>query len=453
MDELKLPPHSIEAEQSVLGGLLLENDALDRIADILKPTDFYRHDHSVIFDHIRKLLERNQPADIITVAESLESSDKLSSMGGVGYISKLAVNTPGAGNIRRYAEIIQEHAIARQLIIEANHIIGSMYEAGSVYDKLDEAQARILKITEKSHNEEPIFVRQLIAPCFDRIDAAFMGDIKSRSTGLTDLDNALNGGLENGDLIIIGARPSMGKTALAVQIAESIQNKDGAALIFSCEMENAQIVNRLIASKAKVNSEKLRNGKLDDEDWQRLTLSVPKLQDLNLLIDDKSFTLSAMRNQARTVKRKYGLSVIMVDYIQLMEQKADNRNLEVSAISRGLKKLAKELNIPVIALSQLNRKLEERTNKRPNMADLRESGAIEQDADVILFIYRDEFYNPDSAYKGVAEVNFGKYRNGRAGQTVYLRFEGEYTQFSNMAYGWQLPEIRETKRFQRGFPE
>jgi replicative DNA helicase len=448
LEELKLPPHSIEAEQSVIGGLLLDNNAIDKIVGVLNPADFYRHDHRIIFEHIGKIIGKNDPADIVTVSESLESAGQLERVGGIAYIGAMAQNTPTAANIRRYAEIVHEKALARNLISITQEIQDGLFNGGDIQDQLERAQFQIMSLTEKNQTDDPVAVRDLLPVCVDRIDAAAMGNIQSIATGYQDIDDKLGGGFEAGNLVILAGRPSMGKTSLAINIAENIQTENKAAFVFTCEMGNSQIVTRMISSAASVSSKKFRSGKMDDEDWVRLTSAIGRLNNVNMLVDDRTFTLGGLRAKARSVKRKHGLSVIVVDYIQLLRGEGDNREQQVSSISRGLKEIAKELSVPVIALSQLSRECEKRADKRPMMSDLRDSGAIEQDADIIMFIYRDEFYNPDSPEKGVAEINFAKQRDGEVGR-VMLTFDKQFTKFKSFA--GQVMEFRKPAPKTRGF--
>lgn len=445
-DMLKLPPHSIEAEQSVLGGLLLENEALDKIADILKPTDFYQHDHKLIFQHIAKLLENNKPADIVTVAESLEAAGELTGVGGLSYLGALAQNTPTAANIRRYAEIVREYAVMRQLVEAGSSIADSAYNRNgrNAEELLDQAESKIFQIAESNKRSAEGFqgINVLLPQVAERIDELFSRENQSEVTGIptgyNDLDS-MTSGLHGGDLIIVAGRPSMGKTAFSVNIAENIALDTGLPVaIFSMEMGATQLATRMIGSVGRLDQHRMRTGKLQDEDWEKLTTALGKLNDAPVYIDEGS-ALSAfdVRARARRLHRQTGkLGLIVIDYLQLMSgsstKQSENRATEISEISRSLKGLAKELDVPVIALSQLNRSVETRTDKRPMMSDLRESGAIEQDADLILFIYRDEVYNPDSPDKGTAEIIIGKQRNGPIGR-VRLTFIGANTRFENFA--------------------
>lgn len=446
LEYLKVPPHSVEAEQSVLGGLLLENDALDKIADILTANQFYRHDHKLIFQHIARLIEQSKPADIVTVAESLETSAELASVGGIAYLGALAQNTPTAANIRRYAEIVHERAVMRQLVEVGSGIAESAYmpQGRDAQQLLDEAEAKIFQIAEGGKRSSQGFqdIKVLLPQVADRIDYLYQRENPSAVTGVpsgfTDLDDKTSG-LQPGDLIIVAGRPSMGKTAFSLNIAENIAlDTKLPVAVFSMEMGATQLATRMIGSVGRLDQHRMRNGQLEDEDWVRLTTALGKLNDAPIFIDEGAGLSSFdVRARARRLHRQCGkLGLIVVDYLQLMTgaagRQSENRATEISEISRSLKALAKELDVPVIALSQLNRGLEQRTDKRPVMSDLRESGAIEQDADLILFIYRDEVYNPDSQDKGTAEIIIAKQRNGPIGK-IRLTFLGQHTRFENFA--------------------
>lgn len=448
LESLKLPPHSVEAEQSVLGGLLLENEALDKIADILGPADFYRHDHRLIFDHIGRLIEHNKPADIVTVAEALENSAELSAVGGIAYLGALAQNTPTAANIRRYAEIVRERSVMRKLVEVGSGIAESAYspQGRDAQQLLDEAEAKIFQIAEggKRSSEGFVDIKILLPQVADRIDQLFQrdnpNDVTGIPTGFSDLDS-MTSGFQPGDLIIVAGRPSMGKTAFSLNIAENVALDHGAPVaVFSMEMAATQLAMRMIGSVGRLDQHRMRTGRLEDEDWVRLTTALGRLNDAPIFIDEGAGLSSFdVRARARRLHRQCGkLGLIVVDYLQLMAAPAgrqgENRATEISEISRSLKALAKELDVPVVALSQLNRSVEQRPDKRPVMSDLRESGAIEQDADLILFIYRDEVYNSDSPDKGTAEIIIAKQRNGPIGR-VRLTFLGEHTRFENFASG------------------
>jgi replicative DNA helicase len=447
LDAIKLPPHSVEAEQSVLGGILLDSTAWDKIADILQEQDFYRYEHRLIFRHIALLIEHAKPVDAITVAESMENNAELDKAGGLAYLGSLAQNVPSAANIRRYAEIVRERSIMRRLAEVGSEIASSAYNPSGrdARELLDDAEKRVYEISESGERGKQGFIAipPLLTQVVERIETLYSrdnaSDVTGIATGFSDLDS-MTSGLQPGDLVIVAGRPSMGKTAFSVNIAEYVAlevNKPVA--IFSMEMGGTQLAMRMIGSVGRLNQHTLRTGKLEDDDWSRMTHALGRLNEAPIFIDETAALNSLeLRSRARRLSRQNdGLGLIVIDYIQLMSSTAskgggENRATEISEISRSLKSLAKELQVPVIALSQLNRSLEQRPNKRPIMSDLRESGAIEQDADLILFIYRDEVYNPDSADKGKAEVIIAKQRNGPIG-TVNLTFRGEYTRFENYA--------------------
>lgn len=445
LNSIKLPPHSLEGEQSVLGGLLLDNTAWDRVADLISEADFYRHDHRLIYRHICKLVEHGKPADAITVSESLDNSAELEAAGGLTYIGAIVQNTPSAANIRRYAEIVRERSIMRKLAEVGAVISDSAFNpSGRSADQLlDEAETRVFEIAESGARASQGFVaiQPILTQVVERIDMLFQrenpNDVTGVPTGYTDLDQKTSG-LQPGDLVVVAGRPSMGKTALALNMAEHVALHAGLPVaIFSMEMAGTQLAMRMIGSVGRLDQHKVRTGQLQDADWRKLTDAVGKLNDAPIFIDETA-ALNALelRARARRLYRQCGkLGLIVVDYLQLMSAatSGENRATEISEISRSLKALAKELDVPLVALSQLNRSLEQRPNKRPVMSDLRESGAIEQDADLILFIYRDEVYNPETPDKGIAEIIIGKQRNGPIG-TVNLTFLGEYTRFENLAH-------------------
>lgn len=436
---LKVPPHSIEAEQAVLGGLLISNDAWDQVADRIIEQDFYRHDHRLIFRAIAGLAEKDKPRDVITLSEWLDQRGELQEAGGLYYLGTLAQDIPTAANIRAYADIVRERSVLRQLIGVAERIGGSAYNPGKreVKEILDEAEREIFKIAEQGSDTRKNFfnIKDLLSKAVDRIDELFNNDnpITGVPTGYKQFDE-MTSGLQPSDLIIVAGRPSMGKTSFVMNIAENATIKHSQpVLVFSMEMSGEQLASRMISSLGRINQQKLRNGQLSDSDWPRITSAISMLSDAPLFVDDTpALSPTELRARARRVKREHGLGMIIVDYLQLMAVPGNNENraTEISEISRGLKALAKELSVPVIALSQLNRSLESRTDKRPIMSDLRESGAIEQDADLIIFIYRDEVYNEDSPDKGTAEIIIGKQRNGPTGK-CRLTFLGEYTRFEN----------------------
>lgn len=445
LNSFKLPPHSIEAEQSLLGGLLIENEALDKIADIVSPSDFYRQDHRLIYQHIIKLIEQNSPADIVIVAESLEKNAELVTAGGLSYLGSLAQNTPTSANIRRYAEIVRERSIMRSLVEVGSDIADSAFapQGRDAQQLLDEAEVKIFQIAEKEKHDQSGFkdIKELLPQVAQRIDDLFTtgaSDVTGVPTGFSDLD-AMTSGLQPGDLVIVAGRPSMGKTSLALNIAENVALDTGLPVaVFSMEMSSTQLTMRLLGSVGRLDQHKMRTGRLADEDWERLTHALGKLNEAPIHIDEGAALNSFdVRARARRLSRQCGkLGLIVIDYLQLMSapggRQSENRATEISEISRSLKALAKELDVPVVALSQLNRSVEQRPDKRPVMSDLRESGAIEQDADLILFIYRDEVYNPDTPDKGVAEIIIAKQRNGPIGR-IKLTFLGAYTRFENFA--------------------
>ena len=437
--QLKVPPHSIEAEQALLGGLTLDNAAWDQVADIVTEADFYRRDHRLIFAAISDMAAQGIPFDIVTLAERLEGSGELQQAGGLAYLGMLAKNTPSAANIKAYATIVRDHGVVRQLIHVGTQIGDSAFnrEGRSTAELLDHAEQLVFEIAEQGSRGRSGYVsmKDLLVKVVDRIDTLFQQDnpITGVATGFNDFDE-LTSGLQPSDLVIVAGRPSMGKTTFAVNIAEYAAIKQGLPVaVFSMEMPGEQLAMRMMSSLGRIDQHKLRTGKLDDDDWPRLTNAVGLLAETPFFIDDTpALTPTELRARARRLKREHDLGLIVIDYLQLMQVPGnkENRATEISEISRSLKALAKELHVPVVALSQLNRSLEQRPNKRPVMSDLRESGAIEQDADVIVFIYRDEVYNEDSPDKGIAEIIIGKQRNGPIG-TVRLTFLGQYTRFEN----------------------
>jgi replicative DNA helicase len=441
---LKVPPHSVEAEQAVLGGLMLDNNAWERVLDQVSDGDFYRHDHRLIFRAIHKLAERNHPFDVVTLAEQIDKEGQLSQIGGLAYLGELAKNTPSVANIKAYAGIIRERATLRQLIGVSNSIADSAYapQGRSGDEILDEAERLVFQIAEaRPKTGGPVALNEILSKAIDRIDSLFNSDnaITGISTGFPDLDEKTSG-LQPSDLIIVAGRPSMGKTTFAMNLVENaVLRSDKAVLVYSLEMPADSLVMRMLSSLGRIDQTKVRTGRLDDDDWPRLTSAVNLLNERKLFIDDTAgISPAEMRARTRRLVREHGeVGLIMVDYLQLMQvggNGGENRTNEISEISRSLKGLAKEFNCPVVALSQLNRSLEQRPNKRPVNSDLRESGAIEQDADVIMFVYRDEVYNPETEYKGVAEIIIGKQRNGPIG-TVRLAFLGRYTRFESLAAG------------------
>lgn len=440
IEQLKLPPHSIEAEQSLLGGLMLDSTAWDHIVGHVFEIDFYQPEHQLIFRAIGQLIAKKSPVDVLTVAEELKHYQQLERACGELYLFELVQNTPSVTHITAYADIVRERSVLRKLIATAHDIAGSAFnpQGKTSAELLDEAERKVFHIAENgSHRFEAVKLSQLLARATQRIDKLYHSTeaLTGFPTGFVDLDN-LTSGLQRGDLIIVAGRPSMGKTMLATNIAENVVIQTGKpALIFSMEMSGEQIAMRLISSWGRINQHKLRTGKLEQTDWNLLGSAVAQLSSVPLYVDDTpALSPAEVRARARRLARQYNeLGLIVVDYLQLMQVPGvkENRTIEISEISRNLKALARELNVPVIALSQLNRSLEQRHDKRPVMSDLRESGAIEQDADLIVFIYRDEVYNDESPEKGIAEIIIGKHRNGPIGK-IKLKFFGEFTRFDNL---------------------
>lgn len=434
-------PHSVEAEQSVLGGLMLDNKRLDSILEVVQEADFFRDDHRIIYRMMQSLQENSQPLDVITLSEELHKHNELDRVGGLAYLVEIANNTPSAANIVAYAKIVRERSTLRQLISAASEISKSSFNPAGLDsdDLLQMAEKRVAEIAEDRPKEGGLVeVNSLLKEAVTRIDELFRSgsDITGVPSGITDLDQRTSG-WQPGELIILAARPSMGKTALALNFVESAMfQQPKPVLVFSMEMPSAAMIMRMMSSVGRIDQGKMRNGKLTEEDWPKLSAAVAKMKDKLLFIDDTAaLTPQEMRARVRRTAREHGNpGMIMVDYLQLMTVAGvgEGRTQEISEISRSLKGMAKEFECPVIALSQLNRGVEQRPNKRPMNSDLRESGAIEQDADVILFIYRDEYYNEDSPDKGMAELIIGKQRNGEIG-TCRAAFVGKYTRFDNLA--------------------
>jgi len=439
-EQLKIPPHSIKAEQSILGGLMLDNNAWDQIADVINEDDFYRHDHRMIFRAIESLADHDKPFDVVTLSEWLESREDLDKVGGLAYLGSLAKETPSAANIKAYAAIVRERSILRQLINAGTEIADNAFnpDGRESSEILDSAESMVFKIAEKGARGKKGFVgiKTLLNQAVDRIDTLFSQEnpITGLPTGFNDFDDQTSG-LQKGDLVIVAGRPSMGKTTFSMNIAENAAIETGKPVaVFSMEMPGDSLAMRMLSSIGRIDQHKIRTGKLADDDWPKLTHAVGVLAEAPIYIDDTpALSPNELRAKSRRLTREAGqLGLIVIDYLQLMQihGSRENRSTEISEISRSLKGLAKELECPVIALSQLNRSLEQRPNKRPVMSDLRESGAIEQDADLIVFIYRDEVYNEDSPDKGVAEIIIAKQRNGPIG-TVRQTFIGQYTRFEN----------------------
>jgi replicative DNA helicase len=436
-------PHSVEAEQAVLGSLMLENAAWDQVADIITRGDFYRPDHQLIFDAIGELAAHSKPCDLVTVSQQLERAGKLETVGGLAYLSNIARDTPTAANVRAYAEIVRERSLLRQLIQAGTQIASSVFnsEGHSARELVDQAEQRVFEIAEGTFRgrQGAVAVKTLLPQVIQQIDEWHLNPEKLRGlpTGFTDFDR-VTGGLRPGDLVIVAGRPSMGKSTLAVNMAENaaLDAKCRAAVaIFTMEMPSEQVITRMLASIGGVPLAGIRSGKISEQDWVRIGSAQMQLAEAKIFVDETpALTPTELRARARRIKREHGLSLIVVDYLQLMQVPGtkENRATEIAEISRGLKVLAKELALPVIALSQLNRAVEQRENKKPVMSDLRESGSLEQDADIILLIYREEVYDKNTVKKGIAEIEIAKHRNGEIG-TFQLTFQGQYTRFCNYA--------------------
>ena len=439
-DAVRVPPHSVEAEQAVLGGLMLDNSGWDAVADRISAEDFYRADHQRIFAAISELAGRGEPSDAVTVSEHLARRDELEQAGGLAYLATLARDTPSAANIRAYADIVRERSLLRELIRAGGEIAGSAFQAEgrTATELVDEAERRVFEIAEAGRRSGSGFVplKEILGSTIDRLDMLHQsqGHLTGVSSGFADLDR-MTAGLQPGDLIIVAGRPSMGKTTLAINMAENAAiGANVPVAVFSMEMSREQLAFRMISSLGRVNQSHLRTGQFGDEDWSRINAAISMMKSAPIFIDDTpALTPTDVRARSRRLKRQHGLGLVVVDYLQLMQVPGnkENRATEISEISRSLKALAKELHVPVIALSQLNRSVEQRTDKKPVMSDLRESGAIEQDADLITLIYREEVYDPNTTRKGIADIIIAKQRNGPTGE-VHLTFLGEYTRFENL---------------------
>ena len=441
VEALRVPPHSIDAEQAVLGGLMLDQQALEKIMDVLAYTDFYRRDHQLVFKAISELAAKNRPYDAVTLGEWFDAHALGEQMGGTSYLVELAQTTPSAANIRAYAEIVRDKSVLRSLIDVGTQIAEDGFAPGTreTPELLAEAEQRVFKIADqnRSGRRDVVSMKDAMREAYEILQQRYetQGSVTGLPTGFTDFDE-MTAGLQPSDLIVLAARPAMGKTTLALNIAEyaALKSKK-AVMVFSMEMSSSQLAFRLMSSIGRINANRLKTGQLEDEDWSRVTMATRLLSESRIFIDDEpALSPAKLLSKARRIKREHDLGLIVVDYLQLMQVpgNTENRATEISEISRSLKAMAKELNVPVIALSQLNRGLESRTDKRPIMSDLRESGAIEQDADIIMFIYRDEYYHKDSADKGLAEIIISKHRNGATGM-LKLKFFGEYTRFDNLS--------------------
>jgi len=433
----RIPPQNIEAEQSVLGAMLLDKEAISTVIEILKSDDFYREDHKEIFEAIMDLFDTAQPIDIITVSDQLKLRGSLEKTGGIEYLTELAAIVPTTANVKHYAKIVEEKSILRKLIKASSNIMNMGYEAAEeVSYVLDKAEKSIFDILQKRNMSGVYHIKDVLVEAFNKLEELYnnKGQITGIPTGFYDLDMKTSG-LHNSDLILIAARPAMGKTAFALNIAQyAAVHAHVPVAIFSLEMSKEQLVNRILCSEVMIDSQKMRTGKLDDEDWKKMALALNHLSEAPIYIDDTAgVSITDIRAKCRRMKIEKNLGLVIIDYLQLLQGKsrAENRQQEISEISRSLKILAKEINVPVITLSQLSRAPETRTDHRPILSDLRESGAIEQDADIVMFLYRDDYYNEDSDKKNISEIIIAKHRNGSTG-TVELKWFGEYTKFANI---------------------
>lgn len=437
MDIGRVPPQSIEAEQSVLGAMLLDKEAIAVATEILKAEDFYREAHGAIFDAIVQIYNRSQPVDLITLSEQLKNTNILEEVGGIGYISDLANTVPASSNVKYYAKIVEEKSLMRKLIQISSEVLDRTYEGTEeVNDLIEMAEKRIFNISQRRSSRGFTPINQVLLEAFDKIEQVFQnkGQITGISTGFIDIDNKISG-MQKSDFILVAARPSMGKTAFALNIAQHAGVKEKKTVaIFSLEMSQDQLIHRMLSAETHIDSQKLRNGDLAEEDWERLANGMAILSEAPIFIDDTpGIGVMEMRSKCRRLKMEHGLDLILIDYLQLMsgDRRSESRQQEISDISRSLKALAREMDCPVVALSQLSRAPESRADHRPILSDLRESGAIEQDADVVMFLYRDEYYHPDTEEKNIGEVNIAKQRNGPTG-IVKLVWLGQFTKFANL---------------------
>ena len=438
----RIPPQSVEAEQSVLGAMLIEKEAIMKVIEILKPEDFYRESHRVIYQAALSLANRSEAVDIITITEQLRKDDKLEAVGGISYVTSLANAIPTAANVGHHARIVEEKALLRGLITTATHIAGMGYDANEEVEQiLDQAEKMIMGVSGRKAGPGFTPIREIISKAMTKIEELYQskGGITGLPTGFKDLDR-LTSGLQPSDLILVAARPSMGKTAFTLNIAQHVALREKKAVaFFSLEMSKEQLVQRMICAEAAIDSAKLRIGDLADSDWPKLVNACNRLYEAPLFIDDTAgITAAQMRSKARRLKIEHGLRLIVIDYLQLMQgsggKNSENRQQEISEISRSLKALARELNVPIIALSQLSRSVESRQSKKPMLSDLRESGSLEQDADIVSFLYREDYYNPETDNKNITEVIVAKHRNGPV-DTVRLFFHKQFTRFSDLAKG------------------
>lgn len=438
----RVPPQNIEAEQAVLGAMMIDKEAISKATEILRENDFYRQDHRAVYQVIVDLFSKNQAVDMVTVTESLKREGKLDDVGGIQFITYLANAVPTAANISYHAKIVEEKSLLRQLISVSTQIAGSGYEGSEdVNTLLDNAERMILAVSERKISRDFSPIKEVVMSAVDRIDELYnkKGGITGLATGFIDFDH-LTSGLQPSDLILIAARPSMGKTALVLNMAQNVAIREKKAVaFFSLEMSKEQLVQRMLCSEASIDSSRLRIGELEDNDWEKLIWAADGLSQADIFIDDTpGITVMEMRAKARRLKVEHNLQLIVIDYLQLMQgsgkKNSENRQQELSDISRSLKALARELNVPVIALSQLSRSVESRQVKRPMLSDLRESGALEQDADLVAFLYREDYYDKETENKNITELIIAKHRNGPV-DTVKLFFHKQFTRFANLAKG------------------
>ncbi|MEG6584382.1 replicative DNA helicase [Dendrosporobacter sp. 1207_IL3150] len=436
----RIPPQNLEAEQAVLGGMLIEREAISKVAEFLRPEDFYREAHRLIFGAMQELFNKNEPVDLVTVTEYLRKADKLENAGGIAYITSLANSVPTAANITYHGKIVEEKSLLRQLINSATNIAGLGYEASEeVANILDKAEKMILEVSGRKIGGDFTPIKSIIFDAFGKIEQLYAskGGITGLASGFKDLDR-LTSGLQASDLILVAARPSMGKTAFTLNIASNVAIREKQAVaFFSLEMSKEQLVQRMLCAEASIDSQRLRIGELEDRDWSKLISAADRLSSAPIFIDDTpGITVMEMRSKARRLKIEHDLKLIIIDYLQLMQgsgsKGGENRQQEISEISRSLKALAREVNVPVIALSQLSRSVESRQVKKPMLSDLRESGSLEQDADIVAFLYREDYYNPDTENKNITEVIIAKHRNGPV-DTVQLFFHKQFTKFADLS--------------------
>ncbi|WP_297568779.1 replicative DNA helicase [uncultured Anaerovibrio sp.] len=436
----RLPPQNIDAEQAVLGAMLIKKEAIAEVSQLLRPEDFYRDAHKIIYEAMLTLFNRNEPADIVTVTNYLNNESQLDKVGGIAFVTALANVVPTAANVIYHANIVREKADLRHLINTATDIAGMAYEAADdVADVIDKSEKMIMEVANRQNVSAFTPMKDIVIETFDKINLLYesKGGLTGIPSGFRDLD-ALTSGLQASDLILVAARPSMGKTAFTLNIAANVALKSKKTVaFFSLEMSKQQLVQRMLCSEGGIDSQKLKNGDLSNEDWDKLVRTADRVSSAPLYIDDTAgITVMELRSKARRLKAEHGLDLIIIDYLQLMQGRgrggSDNRQQEISEISRSLKAVARELNVPVIALSQLSRSVESRQIKRPMLSDLRESGSLEQDADIVMFLYREDYYDPETTNKNITEVIVAKHRNGPV-DTIKMFFTKQFTRFNDLS--------------------